>query len=149
MYIRWYIFYCDLVRLYRPLHFLSLWLSGIFAITNSNSDSASLWKIPHWILTSAKPFPPVSSTFQVFMIFSINCMASSNIFYILGLFIILLCRTISNEFLKSIHAIAKFLRHILLSLRMYWLIYSSSLVPLVPLLHPFCSSWNNTRLINA
>ena len=40
-----------------------MWFSGIIAITNSNGDSATPWKIPLWIFTSAQRFPPaVSST---------------------------------------------------------------------------------------
>ena len=73
MYIRWLIFSCYLLSLYLSVHFLSMWLSGLITITNSNSDSASLWNIPVWILTSAKLFPPlVSSTHQVSVVFSIN-----------------------------------------------------------------------------
>ena len=56
MYIRWLILYCDLWSLYRPVHFRNMWLSGIIAITNSNGDSASPWKIPLWIFPSAQLF---------------------------------------------------------------------------------------------
>ena len=39
-------------------------LSVIIAITNSNGDRASPWKIPPWLFTPAKVFPPaVNSTF--------------------------------------------------------------------------------------
>ena len=62
----------------------STWLSGIIAITNTNSDSASPWKIPLRIFTTAKLFPSaVNSILQFFMVFSINFMTSSNILYIL------------------------------------------------------------------
>ena len=64
MYIRWYIFSCDLWSMYQPVHFLSKWLSDIIVLTNSNGDSPSLWKIPLWIFTSVKLFPSaVSSAF--------------------------------------------------------------------------------------
>ena len=44
-----------------------MWLSGIITISNSNDDSASLWKIPHWIFTSAKlSAPAVNSTYLFF-----------------------------------------------------------------------------------
>ena len=70
MYINWLIFSCDLLSLYPAVHFLSMWLCGIMAIMNSNSDSASPRKIPLWIFVTAKLFPPVvNSTFQVFMVF--------------------------------------------------------------------------------
>ena len=46
--------------------------------------SASPWKIPLWIFISAKLLPPaVSSTLQVFMVFSIKFMTSCDILYIL------------------------------------------------------------------
>ena len=65
MYIRWLIFNCDLVSLYLPVHFLSMWFSGIITIPNSNGDSAYSLKIPLWILTSVRLLPQaVSSTFQ-------------------------------------------------------------------------------------
>ena len=50
MYISWLIFSCDLVSLYPAVHFLSTWLSGIMAIINSNSDSASPWNKSLWTL---------------------------------------------------------------------------------------------------
>ena len=50
-------FSCDLWSLYQPVHFLSIWFNGIIAIIKSNGDSASSWKIPLWIFTSAKLFP--------------------------------------------------------------------------------------------
>ena len=54
MYIRWLIFSCNLLSLYPAGYFLSMWLSGIIAIMNSNGDSASPWKIPLWAFASAK-----------------------------------------------------------------------------------------------
>ena len=100
MYIRWLIFSSDLLSLYPLVHFLSMWLNGIIAIINSNGDSASPWNIPLWIFVSAKLFPPaINSTLQVFMVFSIKFMISSDILYILKQFIIQLCRTTSYPFL--------------------------------------------------
>ena len=100
MYIRSLIFSCDLLSLYPAVHFLCIWLSGIMAIRNSNGDSASPWKIPLWIFASAKRLPPtVNSTLQVFMVFSIKFMTSSDILYILKQFIIQLCGTISYAIL--------------------------------------------------
>ena len=47
-------------------------LSGIIAITNSNGDRASPWKI-FQIFTSIKLFPPTDcSTLQFSMVFSVN-----------------------------------------------------------------------------
>ena len=95
MYIRWLIFSCDLLSLYPAVLFLSMWLSGIIAIMNSSGDSASLWNIPLWTLASAKlRSPAINSTFQVFMVFSIKFMTSSDILYFLRLFIIQLCGNI-------------------------------------------------------
>ena len=84
MYIRWLIFYCNLLSLYPAVHFLSMWLSGIMAIMNCNGDSVSPWNIPLWIFASTKLLPlAVNSTFLVFMVFSIKFMTSSDILYIL------------------------------------------------------------------
>ena len=99
MYIRWLIFSCDLLSLNPAVNFLSMWLSGIIAIINSYSDTASNWNILFWIFTSVNLFPPVvNSTLQVFMVFSIKFMTSSDILYILRQFIIQLCGTISYAF---------------------------------------------------
>ena len=51
MYIRWLIFSCNFGSLYPSVHFLSMWMSGIIAIINSNGDSASPRNIPLWIDT--------------------------------------------------------------------------------------------------
>ena len=108
MYIRWLIFSWDLLSFYLAVHFLSMWFSGIAAIMNFNGDNASPWNIPLWIFDSAKRFPhAVSSTFQVFMVFLIKLMTSSDILYILRQFVIQLCGTIA---LWSIQAIARFFR---------------------------------------
>ena len=65
------------------MHFLNLWLSGIIAFINNNGDSASPWNICLWIFASAKLFPPtINSILQVFMVFSIKFMSSSDILYI-------------------------------------------------------------------
>ena len=73
-------FSCYLWSSYQPVHFLSMWLSGINTITKSNGDSASPWKMPLWIFIFAKLFPPVvSSALQFF----INFMTLSDILWIL------------------------------------------------------------------
>ena len=64
MYIRW--FSCDQLSLYPAVHFLSMWFSGIMAIMNSKSDSASPWKMPLWIFVSAILLPPASSSWCQF-----------------------------------------------------------------------------------
>ena len=83
----WLISYCDLLSLYLPGYFLSMWLSGIIAITNSYSDSASSWNIPIYIyiyiyiyiFTSAKHFSfDVNYTIQVSVVFSKHYMTSSD-----------------------------------------------------------------------
>ena len=100
MYIKWLTFSCDLLSLYRAVHFLSMWLSGIMAIKNIKGDRASLWKIPLWIFALANLLPPaVYSILQVFIFFSMKFMTSSDILYILRLFIIQSCGTISYAFL--------------------------------------------------
>ena len=77
IYIRWLIFSCDLWSLYPPVRFLSMCFSDIVAITKSNGDSATPWKVSLGIFTSAKLFPlAVSSTLQFSMVFSINFMTS-------------------------------------------------------------------------
>ena len=92
---------CDICQLRLPncletglllLFNYSMWLSGIITIMNSNSDSASPWNIPLWTFASAKLLPSaVNSTSQVFMVFSIKFMISSDILYILRQFIIQVC----------------------------------------------------------
>ena len=78
--IKWLIFSCDLLSLYPAEHFLSMWLSDIIAIMNSNGNCASSWKIPLWISASAKLLPPaVNSALQVSMVFSIKFMTSCDI----------------------------------------------------------------------
>ena len=122
MYTRWLIFSSDLQSLYPTVHFLSMRLSGIIVIINSNGDRASPWNIPLWIFSSAKPFPPVvNSTLQFFFYsFSIKFMTLSDILYILMQFIIQLCGTISYGLWSQSQAIARFFRPVLLSLRMCW-----------------------------
>ena len=117
MYIKWLIFSSDQVSLYPAVYFFSMWLSGIMTIMNSNNDRVSPWKIPLWIFASAKLLPPaVNSTFQVFMILSIKIMTSCDILYILRLFIIQLCGTISCLFVVNYYIFPL----VCLSFRMYW-----------------------------
>ena len=62
-----------------------MWLSGVTAISNNDDDSASSWKIPLWIFSTAKVFPPaVNYTFQFFMASVVNFMTLSDILYILS-----------------------------------------------------------------
>ena len=99
MFIWWLIVSGDLVMFYQLVHFLSIWLSGIFAIINSNGDSAFPWKIPLRIFTSVKLLPSaVNCTLQFSMLFSINFM-TSYILYIMRQSIIKLCGTIFYGFL--------------------------------------------------
>ena len=149
MYISWRIFSCDFVNLYLPVHFLTMWLSGIIAIRNSNDNSASPWNIPHWTFTSAKLFPlVVNSTLQASMFFSKNFMTSSDILFILRHCITHLegqgCMPKASLLLT--HSIARFFHLDLLSLRMCWSIYCKSSVTLVPLRHNLCSSGNSWQL---
>ena len=99
MHFRWFIFSCDLLSLYPPVHFLSMWLSSIIANTNSNGDSASHWNIPLWIFASAKFFPSaMNSTPQIFMVFLMKFMTSSDTLYILRQFIIQSFGSYHNSF---------------------------------------------------
>ena len=112
MYIKWLIFFCDLVSLYTPVHFLGMWLSGIIVITNSNGDSESPWKIPLGIFTSVKLFPlAVSSNLEFTLVFSINVVISMDILHIFSRSCTVYysaLRYISYSFLLSIHVIARF-----------------------------------------
>ena len=56
IYIRWFICSCNLLSLYPTGHFLSMLLSCIMAMMNSNGDRAS-WEITIWIFASAKLLP--------------------------------------------------------------------------------------------
>ena len=88
---------------------LSMWLSGIIAITNSNGATTSPWNIYLWIFTWANVLPPaVNFTLLFFMISSMNFMTSCDILYILRQSIIQFCRTISYAFLLSIHGLSTF-----------------------------------------
>ena len=83
MYIRRLIFFCDLLSLYQPVHFMRMSLNDVIAILNSNGNSASLWNITLRIFTSSKPFPPiVSSTVQFCVVLSINFITLSDILYL-------------------------------------------------------------------
>ena len=52
MSIQWLIFSCAFLSFYPAVHFLSIWLSGIIVITNSNGDRTSHCNIRLWILIS-------------------------------------------------------------------------------------------------
>ena len=82
IYIWWIIFSNDLWSLRLPVHFLSIWLSDIIAITNSNGDSAYNWNIPFCILTSCKLFfPAINSTLHFFMVSSVTLVDILYIYY--------------------------------------------------------------------
>ena len=78
----------------------------------------------------------VNSTLRVFMVFSIKFMTLCDILNVLRHFITL-----------SIHAIDKFFRLVLLSLKRCWSMQSGSPVLLLPLQHPFSSLQISQRLI--
>ena len=82
-------FSCDLWSMYPTVHFLSTWLSSTNAITNSNGDSVSPWKIPLRIFTSVKFFPlTFSLTLPFWMVFSINFTISCTFWYsLLSIFV--------------------------------------------------------------
>ena len=99
MYNGWFIFSYDLLSLYPLVHFLSMGLSGIIAITKSNGDSATLWKILLWIFTSIKLFPlAISSNLQFSIVFLIDFMTSVYLFHILSQSIIYHCGSIIYNF---------------------------------------------------
>ena len=84
IYIRCLIFSYEFEKLYPPVHFIRMRLSGILIIIiTSHGKSASTWKIPHWIFPSGKLFSPVvRSIFQFFMTSEINFMTLSDILFI-------------------------------------------------------------------
>ena len=85
MNVMWLIFSCTLVSFYPTVHYLIMFLSDIIAFINSNGCIAYPWNISLWIFSLANFFsPPVNSTFQVFMVYSINFMTSSDILFIWG-----------------------------------------------------------------
>ena len=142
MYIMWLIFYCDLLSSYPAVDFLSMWLNGIMAFTNSNSDSGSPWKIALWIFALAKlPPPVVNFTIQDFMVFLINLFF---IWYFVHF------ETVYYPTLRY-HIIYVFVVNpghndifplVLLS---FWMCRTP--VPTDPLRIPFYSSGNNHRLV--
>ena len=141
MYVRLLFFFCDLPSLKLPVHFLSMRLSGRIAITKSNGDNASPWNTLYWIFASVKHlFPAVNYTLQIFIVFSIKFMNSSDTLFCVWV-------PLQKTFL-SIHVIAIFIRHVLLSMRICLSIYNSPPVPLNPMQDSFLSSANSIRLIN-
>ena len=72
--------FCDLVYFSSFVHFLSMWLSDIISITNTNDKNTFPWKICLWIFALDKDFPlAINSTFQFFMVFVMNLMTLSDI----------------------------------------------------------------------
>ena len=93
MYLKWLIFSWNLLSLYPYEQFLSMWLSGITSITKLILLEPR-WNITQWFFASVKLFPlAINSSLQVFMVFSIKLMNSSDILYILRQCIIQLCGT--------------------------------------------------------
>ena len=147
-YIRWLIFSGNLVRLYPPAYFLSMWLIGIIATTNSNGDSASSWDVLLLICICAKLLAPaIYPAFQFSLVLSINCVISSDILYILRQSNIQLCGTKLLAVLLLNRALARFFRLILLLLRLCGSIHGNSPISLDHLWHLFWTSGNSLRLI--
>ena len=109
MYIGWLIFSCDPLSLYglrnrstrvrTPVALLRL-LSGKYPWERYEPPypvQAIGWIVP--LLLAKLLHPAVNFNLQVFMVFSIKFMTSSDILYILRQFIIQLCRTSSYAFL--------------------------------------------------
>ena len=94
MYIRGLIFSCDLVSLYRPAHFLSMWLTGIITIINSNGVSVFPWKIPLRIFKSAKLFFSYCQFYSLVFHCSLNKLYYFIRYLVHFEFIIQLCGTI-------------------------------------------------------
>ena len=99
IYLRGLIFSCDLLNVQPPAHFLSMWLSGIIAVTNSNSESTSYRCL--WAFTSVKNFPSAfNSPLQFFMASMMNFMTVGYLVHFLdsllsifaGLYLSLFCR---------------------------------------------------------
>ena len=79
LYVRWVIFFLRVCKFITPVHFLSMGLSGIIAITSSYGESQSPWQIPLWIFYCSKVFPPaIKSTRQLFRVSMMSLMSLSN-----------------------------------------------------------------------
>ena len=153
-YIRWLIFSGNLVRLYPPAYFLSMWLIGIIATTNSNGDSASSWDVLLIFICAKLLAPAIYPAFQFSLVLSINCVISSDILYILRQSNIQLCWTKLLAVLLLNRALARFFRLILLLLRLCGTLIllllrlcGNSPISLDHLWHLFWTSGNSLRLI--
>ena len=63
-------------------HVAISWLcNSILAFINRNGDSATSWKIPHWIFTLSKLLLPAVNS--ILLVFSIKFMNSSDVLFIL------------------------------------------------------------------
>ena len=111
MYITWFIFSCDLLSLYQPMHFLcGCVISSLLQIV------MVIVHLPGIYLFRSSLQPRFS--LLVSIVFSIKFMTSCDILYILRQYIIQLCGTKLYAVLLSIHAIARFFHFVLLPLRM-------------------------------
>ena len=71
-------------------------------ITNSNSESSSLWKMSLWIFTSTMVCSPaVNSTFEFFKVFMMQLMTLPDILYIFRHSVIQVCRWILYAFFNQ------------------------------------------------
>ena len=88
----------DFVDFLPPGNFLTMKLSAIIAITNSNDENTSPSKMTLCIFTSVNFFflPTVNFTFQFFMAPLMKCLTLSNIFYIFKHSTLQVCWTISK-----------------------------------------------------
>ena len=129
------------------MHFLSMELSDIIAITNSNDESASPGKIPPWIFASAKVFS-FCSQFHFPVLYGFCDELYDFVGYLVHFkqSVIQHREAIWYSFLLSIHAMSTFSRFVWLSLNMCWLVYSRSPAPLVPWRHFFCSLGKSPQL---
>ena len=69
VYIKWLIFSYDLWSWYPPVHYPKCVIFSSIAISNSNGDIASPWKILLWIWTSVKLFLLLSVRLSSFSCF--------------------------------------------------------------------------------
>ena len=114
-----------------------MWLNELILVWNRNGESASSWKMPHWMFTAAKSFFPLRSIslscFQSLPWWTLwFCLISCTFFdFILSGF----ARPYRRPFLSSLH-----------TLRMCWSMYCRSPVLIFFLSwNQFCFSGNSPR----
>ena len=130
-------FCCNLVSLYRLVHLLSMWFSGIIVITNSIGDDASSLRIFSWFSPQLSFFPPV-----VRMVLSINdfvrYLVHREAIYYPALW----------DHTRCLFAVNPRQSLFFFSSRLAIVEYVLINVLLVPLRHRFCSSGNSPRFIS-